>query len=196
MAGEGGGRADDGGGSGGLCDRRGELGTELVMDAFSVRKEAKGHGTGRVIEGSFSPGDEVVVVEDVITTGGSAQRAIGGVGGRRAGARRAGGGGWGRGAGECWRGRGGEWWRWWGLGSWGWGEVGGGGELRAPRGAFFVWGIEGSGVVAKRALGVAKGALLGAVGEVTLVDRHQTPRACVRSVVLRRTTSLGDVCCE
>jgi orotate phosphoribosyltransferase len=51
-------------------------GTELVMDAFSVRKEAKGHGTGRVIEGCFSPGDEVVVVEDVITTGGSAQRAI------------------------------------------------------------------------------------------------------------------------
>jgi orotate phosphoribosyltransferase len=46
------------------------------MDAFSVRKEAKGHGTGRVIEGCFSPGDEVVVVEDVITTGGSAQRAI------------------------------------------------------------------------------------------------------------------------
>jgi orotate phosphoribosyltransferase len=51
-------------------------GTELVMDAFSVRKEAKGHGTGRVIEGNFAPGDEVVVVEDVITTGGSAQRAI------------------------------------------------------------------------------------------------------------------------
>jgi orotate phosphoribosyltransferase len=61
------------------------LGTDLVMDAFSVRKEAKGHGTGRVIEGCFSPGDEVVVVEDVITTGGSAQRAIAaveGAGGR------------------------------------------------------------------------------------------------------------------
>ena len=51
-------------------------GTELPMDAFSVRKEAKGHGTGRVIEGNFAEGDEVVVVEDVITTGGSAQRAI------------------------------------------------------------------------------------------------------------------------
>ena len=51
-------------------------GTELPMDAFSVRKEAKGHGTGRVIEGNFAAGDEVVVVEDVITTGGSAQRAI------------------------------------------------------------------------------------------------------------------------
>ncbi len=51
-------------------------GTDLPMDAFSVRKEAKGHGTGRVIEGNFAEGNEVVVVEDVITTGGSAQRAI------------------------------------------------------------------------------------------------------------------------
>jgi orotate phosphoribosyltransferase len=46
------------------------------MDAFSVRKEAKTHGTGRVVEGCFTQGDDVVVVEDVITTGGSAQRAI------------------------------------------------------------------------------------------------------------------------
>lgn len=52
------------------------FGTELVVDAFSVRKEAKAHGTGRVIEGCFHPADPVVVVEDVITTGGSAQRAI------------------------------------------------------------------------------------------------------------------------
>jgi orotate phosphoribosyltransferase len=51
-------------------------GTDLVIDGFSVRKEAKGHGAGRVIEGCFSVGDEVVIVEDVITTGGSAQRAI------------------------------------------------------------------------------------------------------------------------
>jgi orotate phosphoribosyltransferase len=52
------------------------FGSDLVVDAFSVRKEAKGHGTGRVIEGRFSTGDEVVIVEDVITTGGSALRAI------------------------------------------------------------------------------------------------------------------------
>ncbi len=50
--------------------------TDLVIDGFSVRKEAKRHGTGRVIEGCFSVGDEVVIVEDVITTGGSAQQAI------------------------------------------------------------------------------------------------------------------------
>lgn len=44
--------------------------------AFTVRKEAKAHGTGRLIEGPFRAGDKVVVIEDVITTGGSALRAI------------------------------------------------------------------------------------------------------------------------
>ena len=52
------------------------FGSDLAMDAFSVRKEAKAHGTGRMIEGCFTEGDDVVIVEDVITTGGSAQRAI------------------------------------------------------------------------------------------------------------------------
>lgn len=47
-----------------------------VIDAFSVRKEAKAHGTGRRVEGNFAAGDLVVVVEDVITTGGSALKAI------------------------------------------------------------------------------------------------------------------------
>ena len=47
-----------------------------LIDAFSVRKLAKEHGTGRRIEGNFSPGDAVVVVEDVITTGGSALHAV------------------------------------------------------------------------------------------------------------------------
>lgn len=46
------------------------------VDAFSVRKEAKTYGTGRRIEGNFGAGDAVVVVEDVITTGGSAGNAI------------------------------------------------------------------------------------------------------------------------
>jgi orotate phosphoribosyltransferase len=44
--------------------------------AFSVRKEAKAHGTGKLIEGPFQPGDRIAVIEDVITTGGSALRAI------------------------------------------------------------------------------------------------------------------------
>lgn len=47
-----------------------------AIDAFSVRKEAKGHGTKRRVEGNFRPGDAVVVVEDVITSGGSALQAI------------------------------------------------------------------------------------------------------------------------
>ncbi len=46
------------------------------LDAFSVRKQAKTHGTGRRIEGCFTPGAAVVVVEDVITTGQSAADAI------------------------------------------------------------------------------------------------------------------------
>ena len=46
------------------------------LRAFTVRKEAKGHGTGRLIEGPLLPHDLVVVIEDVITTGGSALRAI------------------------------------------------------------------------------------------------------------------------
>lgn len=45
------------------------------MHAFSVRKRAKRHGTGRQIEGCFESGARVVVVEDVITTGGSALQA-------------------------------------------------------------------------------------------------------------------------
>jgi orotate phosphoribosyltransferase len=46
------------------------------LRAFTVRKEAKGHGTGRLLEGPFRRGDRVAVIEDVITTGGSALRAI------------------------------------------------------------------------------------------------------------------------
>ena len=46
------------------------------LNAFVVRKESKDHGTGRRIEGCFAPGAAVVVVEDVITSGGSAMEAI------------------------------------------------------------------------------------------------------------------------
>lgn len=44
--------------------------------AFTVRKEAKAHGTGKLIEGPYRAGDRVVVIEDVITTGGSALKAV------------------------------------------------------------------------------------------------------------------------
>jgi orotate phosphoribosyltransferase len=45
------------------------------VDAFTVRKEAKAHGTGRLIEGNLQEGTRVVLVEDVITSGGSALKA-------------------------------------------------------------------------------------------------------------------------
>jgi len=48
----------------------------VPLDAFTVRKQAKAHGAGKRIEGCFAAGAPVVVVEDVITTGGSAQEAI------------------------------------------------------------------------------------------------------------------------
>jgi len=43
---------------------------------FMVRKEAKGHGTGRYVEGPVKAGEQVVIVEDVVTTGGSSLKAI------------------------------------------------------------------------------------------------------------------------
>jgi len=46
------------------------------LQGFMVRKEAKGHGTQRFIEGPISPGDKVVIVDDVVTTGGSALQAV------------------------------------------------------------------------------------------------------------------------
>ena len=51
-------------------------GSERPVDAFSVRKERKGHGTGRRIEGGLSRGSRALVVEDAMTTGGSALEAV------------------------------------------------------------------------------------------------------------------------
>ena len=48
--------------------------TPLV--GFMVRKESKGHGTNQFIEGPVKSGDSVVIVEDVVTTGGSSLKAI------------------------------------------------------------------------------------------------------------------------
>ncbi|HKF74855.1 MAG TPA: orotate phosphoribosyltransferase [Candidatus Dormibacteraeota bacterium] len=49
---------------------------ELDLPLVLVRKEAKDHGTARALEGVLEPGDRVTVVEDVLTTGGEAIRAI------------------------------------------------------------------------------------------------------------------------
>lgn len=50
--------------------------SDRPLRAFTVRKETKAHGTGKLIEGPFREGDHVAVIEDVITTGGSALHAI------------------------------------------------------------------------------------------------------------------------
>lgn len=46
------------------------------LGIFIARKQAKEHGTGKAFEGKIAAGDAVVVVEDVVTTGGSTLRAI------------------------------------------------------------------------------------------------------------------------
>lgn len=49
---------------------------EKPLCVFTVRKEAKDHGRGKRIEGNFAAGQQVIVVDDVITTGGSTLKAI------------------------------------------------------------------------------------------------------------------------
>ncbi len=46
------------------------------LRGFIVRKESKQHGKGRDVEGPVTAGDRVVIVEDVVTTGGSSLQAI------------------------------------------------------------------------------------------------------------------------
>jgi orotate phosphoribosyltransferase len=46
------------------------------IKSFIVRKDVKDHGVRKSIEGSVSPGERVVVLDDVITTGGSTITAI------------------------------------------------------------------------------------------------------------------------
>lgn len=46
-------------------------------EGFIVRKEAKGHGTGSLVEGpKLEAGQRVAIIEDVVTTGGSALEAV------------------------------------------------------------------------------------------------------------------------
>lgn len=46
------------------------------LEALYVRKKAKEHGTGNLVEGNFTTGMKVVLLEDVVTSGGSSIRAI------------------------------------------------------------------------------------------------------------------------
>lgn len=46
------------------------------INAFSIRKTQKDHGIVKWIEGDINPGDRVVIIDDVATTGGSTVKAI------------------------------------------------------------------------------------------------------------------------
>jgi orotate phosphoribosyltransferase len=49
---------------------------QMPLRGVMVRKEAKQHGTGKFVEGPFREGESLVIVEDVVTTGGSSLTAI------------------------------------------------------------------------------------------------------------------------
>jgi orotate phosphoribosyltransferase len=46
------------------------------IDGFVVRKEKKGHGTDKKIDGNFRPNSNVVLFDDVTTRGGSVMEAV------------------------------------------------------------------------------------------------------------------------
>lgn len=52
------------------------FGTTRPLGGFFVRKEAKGHGTNRLIDGNIHRGMRVILVDDVTTTGSSVLRAV------------------------------------------------------------------------------------------------------------------------
>ena len=50
---------------------------QRLWRTFVVRKQAKDHGLGKLIEGSVRPGDRALIVDDVLTSGGSLLKAVG-----------------------------------------------------------------------------------------------------------------------
>jgi orotate phosphoribosyltransferase len=49
---------------------------DTALLGFFVRKQAKGHGLGRRLEGGFASGQSVALLEDTVTTGGSTLEAL------------------------------------------------------------------------------------------------------------------------
>lgn len=60
----------------GMASSADHPGQPAPLKVFCVRKTPKAHGRNRLIEGRFESGHNVVVVDDVITTGGSTLQAI------------------------------------------------------------------------------------------------------------------------
>lgn len=54
-----------------ICHQHG-----LDIEGFWVRDAVKDHGTKKLVEGNLMPGARVVILDDVMTSGGSAQKAI------------------------------------------------------------------------------------------------------------------------
>ena len=54
----------------------GAVSMETGLPLLLVRKEPKGYGTGKQLEGLFNAGERVTVIEDVVTTGGDSLRSI------------------------------------------------------------------------------------------------------------------------
>lgn len=50
---------------------------QRLWRTFVVRKQAKDHGLGKLIEGNIRPGDRALIVDDVLTSGGSLLKAVG-----------------------------------------------------------------------------------------------------------------------
>jgi len=50
---------------------------QRLWRTFVVRKQVKDHGLGKLIEGSIRPGDRALIVDDVLTSGGSLLKAVG-----------------------------------------------------------------------------------------------------------------------
>jgi orotate phosphoribosyltransferase len=54
----------------------GAVSMETGLSLILIRKEPKGYGTAKQLEGRFSAGERVTVIEDVVTTGGDSLRSV------------------------------------------------------------------------------------------------------------------------
>ena len=54
----------------------GAVSMETGLPLILVRKEPKGYGTAKQLEGRYEPGERVTVIEDVVTTGGDSLRSV------------------------------------------------------------------------------------------------------------------------